>query len=119
MARITLGFRFCWYNQSQQGPVPAPALAEDESSSASEAPSPAPSPEAGRGQISSTAVLRRPLFCWPVALPAVRAWLEPWLMLWRYWRAWSEQPPPPPLGALLEWLWRGRGINLNASYVSP
>jgi hypothetical protein len=32
--------------------------------------------------------------CWPVALRKVRAWLEPWLMLGRYWRAWS------PLGSV-------------------
>jgi hypothetical protein len=72
--------------------------------------------EAGVGKINSTAQRLRPLRSWPVALRAVRAWLEPWIMLWRYWRAWSEQPPPPPLRALLEWLWRGRGIDL---YVSP
>jgi hypothetical protein len=51
-----------------------------------------------------------------VALRAVRAWLEPWIMLWRYWRAWSSAPPPAPLGALLDQLWRGHGIYL---YVRP
>ena len=29
-----------------------------------------------------------------VALRRVRAWLEPAWVLWRCWRAWSDQPPP-------------------------
>jgi hypothetical protein len=59
---------------------------------------------------------RRPLLCWPVALRAVRAWLEPWIMLWRYWRAWSTAPPPASLARLLERLWQGHGLYL---YVRP
>src|SRR5512134_363029 len=49
----------------------------------------------------------RPGVCWPAALRKVRAWLEPWLMLGRYWRAWSLSPPPPELQALLTWVQRG------------
>ena len=30
---------------------------------------------------------------------------------WRWWRAWSALPPPPPLQALLDWLWLGRPID--------
>jgi hypothetical protein len=41
----------------------------------------------------------------------VQAWLHPWTMLWRWWRAWSALPPPPPLQALLDWLWRGHPID--------
>ena len=41
---------------------------------------------------------------WPETLRAVRAWLEPWVMLWRYWRGFSGMPPPPQLKALLEWV---------------
>jgi hypothetical protein len=52
------------------------------------------------------------LSSWPVALRHVRAWLEPGVMLWRYWRGWSDKPPPPALQRLLDWLWQGRGIEL-------
>jgi len=38
--------------------------------------------------------------------------LEPWLMLGRYWRAWSQRPPPPELEALLAWIQRGFPIYL-------
>ena len=31
---------------------------------------------------------------WPEALRAVRGWLEPWVMLWRYWRAFGERSSP-------------------------
>jgi hypothetical protein len=49
----------------------------------------------------------RPPRSWPVALRRVRVWLEPAHFLWRCWRAWSEQPPPPALQALLDWLLAG------------
>ncbi len=57
----------------------------------------------------------RPRVSWPEALRAVRAWLEPWVMLWRYWRGWSALPPPLELARLLEWVWQGRGINLYST----
>ncbi len=60
---------------------------------------------AGRGK-------RRPLTSWPEALRAVRAWLEPWVMLWRYWKAFSELPPPKELKALLERVFSGKGLRL-------
>jgi hypothetical protein len=50
-----------------------------------------------------------------VALRRVRAWLEPWIMLWRYWRSWSPLPPPPGLRGLLEHLRHGHGLDLYAS----
>ena len=49
---------------------------------------------------------------WPEALRSVRAWLEPWVMLWRYWKAFSGMPPPPQLKALLEWVFSGKGLYL-------
>jgi len=51
---------------------------------------------------------------WPEALRAVRGWLEPWVMLWRYWKAFSDLPPPAGLRALLEWVFSGRGLYLYA-----
>ena len=49
----------------------------------------------------------RPNVPWAVALRRVQAWLHPWTMRWRWWRAWSSASPPPPLQALLDWLWLG------------
>jgi hypothetical protein len=51
----------------------------------------------------------RPLLSWPRALRKVRAWLEPWILLQRYWHAWSTLPPPLPLQQLLDaLLWGSR-----------
>jgi len=47
-----------------------------------------------------------------VALRQVRAWLEPAFLLWRCWQAWSNQPPPPALQALLDWLHQGHPLSL-------
>jgi len=33
-------------------------------------------------------------------------------MLWRYWKAFSETPPPKELKALLEWVFSGKGLHL-------
>ena len=57
---------------------------------------------------------RRPPVRWPEALRAVRAWLEPWVLLWRYWRAFSGLPPPAELKALLERVFSGQGLYLYA-----
>ncbi len=57
---------------------------------------------------------RRPSASWPQALREVRGWLEPWVMLWRYWRAFSDLPPPTELRALLERVFSGRGLCLYA-----
>ncbi len=35
-------------------------------------------------------------------------------MLWRYWRAFCDLPPPLELEALLEWVFSGRGLYLYA-----
>ncbi len=55
---------------------------------------------------------RRPKLSWPQALRKVRAWLEPYLMLTRYWQAWSLKPPPRQLQRLLDWLFQGRPLYL-------
>jgi hypothetical protein len=53
----------------------------------------------------------RPTVAWPVALRRVQAWLAPWTYLRRWWRAWSSDPPPAALQALLDWLATGRPID--------
>src|SRR6266700_4055146 len=55
---------------------------------------------------------------WPLVLRQVRAWLDPYIMLNRYWRAFSPLPPPLPLQRLLDRLWRGNGIDFYSS-ASP
>jgi hypothetical protein len=57
---------------------------------------------------------RRLRVSWPQALRAMRAWLGPWVMLWRYWRVFSDLPLPPELEVLLEQEFSGRGLYLYA-----
>ena len=49
---------------------------------------------------------------WPEALRRVRAWLEPYIMLMRYWRAFTDKDPPEELRALLERVFSGEGLYL-------
>jgi hypothetical protein len=56
----------------------------------------------------------RPCVSWPVALRAVRGWLEPWLLLTRWWQAWSDLPPPPAVRQLLDRLWDGHPLDCYA-----
>jgi hypothetical protein len=47
-----------------------------------------------RGKKSSEEKEMRPQLSWPRARRSVRGWLEPWIMLRRYWHGWSQQPLP-------------------------
>lgn len=47
---------------------------------------------------------------WPKALRQARGCLESYIMVWRYWRAYSDLPPPKELGELLERVFSGRGL---------
>src|SRR6266700_579463 len=69
----------------------------------------------GREKKMSEPMVDRPLLSWPQALREVRAWLEPWVMLQRYWRAWSAQPPPLPLQQFLDALCLGMPLFLYNS----
>ena len=40
--------------------------------------------------------------------------MEPYVMLVRYWKAYSDLPPPEELRKLLERLFRGEGLYLYA-----
>lgn len=101
---VWCAFSFCWWHLSHGGGEEpdgqAPVGRADRDARA-------PGEEAGRGGNQRALGKRRPAVCWPAALRKVRGWLEPWLMLGRYWRAWSRQPPPPELQALLAWVQRG------------
>ena len=52
----------------------------------------------------------------PKALRAVRVWLAPWLLLQRWWQAWTDKPPPAELQQLLNALEQGHAISL---YLRP
>jgi hypothetical protein len=54
------------------------------------------------------------LLSWPEALRKMRGRLEPWVTLQRYWRAFSDLPPPKELQKLLNWVFPGRGLYLYA-----
>jgi hypothetical protein len=99
-------FACWWYHQRH--------LADDDGDqpAMADAPAPAAAEEVGWGKSTADP---RPTVTWPAALRAVRAWLEPWGRLWRSWRGWSRQPPPPQLQALLDWVRHGTGIDLYAS----
>lgn len=84
---VCCAFSFCWYHQDHAPASEALAGSQGEEASADEVG--APALEAGKEK-STQAGQRRPQVCWPGALRAVRAWLEPWTMLRRFWRAWSE-----------------------------
>jgi hypothetical protein len=53
---------------------------------------------------------------WPVTLRRVRAWLTPWVVLGRWWRAWSPAAPPFQLRLLLDAAHAGRPLHL---YLPP
>src|SRR5215212_12208233 len=48
--------------------------------------------DAGRGKKSDARAKPPPDLSWPEALRRVRVWLEPYVMLMRYWRAFSDVP---------------------------
>ena len=107
---VCLAFTFCWWESSDllEAETPAgvaPQPKEPDSASQTR------TPEGGK---RSDAPHKAPDLSWPVALRRVRAWLEPYVMLMRYWRAFSDLPPPEELRALLEWVFSGKGLYLYA-----
>ena len=102
---VWCAFSFCWW-QLGHGAAEAPAWLDD----AGAAPRARTGAErrSGAGKKIRRARCRSARGC--AGQPRcgkVRAWLEPWIMLGRYWRAWSPLPPPPALQALLAWVQRG------------
>ncbi len=95
---VCCAFSFCWW---AYGRLPAYALEEP-----AETENPTSRPNRREGK------KRRPLLSSPKASRAVRGWLEPWIMLGRYWRAFTDLPPPKELRALLERVFAGEGIYL-------
>ncbi len=101
---VCCAFTFCWWantDLSEQDAPPGVVLEEGVASTS------ASMVERGKKRTES----RHPL-CWPEALRKVRTWLEPYVMLWRYWKAYSDRPPPKELRRLLEWVFVGKGLYL-------
>jgi hypothetical protein len=107
---VYCAFAFCWWESSDFLEVetsPGVTLQAKESDPASETRM---LPEGGKKKRHPTQA-SGPL----VADGAQeRAWLEPNVMLMRYWRAFSDLPPPKELKALLERAFSGKGLYLYA-----
>ena len=106
-ALVQCAFAFCWWAETRV-PLPAPADVPPPTN----ASAPPPPAERGEKMLHPPSPWLRPWRCWPRALRRVRAWLEPAWILWRYWRAWSDLPPPAALQALLDWVHRGYPLDL-------
>jgi hypothetical protein len=107
---VCLSFTFCWWESSDLLEAETPARVAPQPKEPDSA-SQTRTPEGGK---RSDAPHKAPDLSWPVALRRVRAWLEPYVMLMRYWRAFWDLPPPEELKTLLEWVFSGRGLYLNA-----
>lgn len=110
---VCCAFAFCWWANADvlEGDAPPGVVLDREEP----APTSASAAAAAAGREKRNAEgRRRRLLCWPAALRRVRTWLEPCLMLWRYWKAFSDKPPPEELRALLELLFSSRGLYLYA-----
>jgi hypothetical protein len=106
---VFCAFTFCWWQAAQPAgtatPIGDPALQPQRDRTT------LPSP----GEKSSSAAKLSFGLAWPEALRQVRSWLEPAIMLKRYWCAYSPAPPPLGLQELLVWLRQGNGINIYST----
>jgi hypothetical protein len=103
---VCCAFSFCWQAFLAEHPS-QPASAD-----------PRPPPRRPRGGRRRPGIGAEPAVSssWPMALRAVQAWLTPWSVLQRYWRAWSPTPPPRPLQRLLDAAAAGQPLHL---YLPP
>jgi hypothetical protein len=111
---VCCAFFFCWYHASHTGSK-TPQEAAQGANPETSLPTSVSADGAATGEKISEETPERPQVSWPVALRLVRGWLEPWIMLRRYWNGWSELPPPPALQLLLQWLERGHPIAFYSS----
>ena len=114
---VWCAFSFCWYHASY-GSSKASSEPQEESELEVSSQRNVPADEEGPRKKICERKGARPRVSWPMALRAVRAWLEPWIMLRRYWQGWSPLPPPPALQFLLEWLEQGHTLALYSSACS-
>jgi hypothetical protein len=111
---VCCAFSFCWWAWPSPQEVPidvgsppaAVVLEEEESSSTSAAE------EEEYGGERKAPKTEPPPVTWPRALRKVRSWLQPYVMLLRYWRAYTDLPLPEQLEALLDRLFSAEGLYL-------
>jgi hypothetical protein len=78
---VCCAFTFCWWHASQV------AASERLSDTGTERVEPVEEPNNSIAEKKRVNWQRqRPRVWWPVALRQVRAWLDPWMMIGRYWR---------------------------------
>jgi hypothetical protein len=113
---VYCAFTFCWWQAAQQKSDNTSDLALIGDTVLRPNTPMRHSPSTPRARKKSLAAAKLPLaLSWPRALRLVRSWLEPAIMLRRYWHAYSPSPPPFALHLLLAWLWCGNGINVYTS----
>jgi len=78
-------------------------------------PPPPRGPRGGSGPATNQR-LTGGVVAWPVTLRRVRGWLTPWVVLGRWWLAWSSAPPPAQLRLLLDTAHAGQPLHL---YLPP
>jgi hypothetical protein len=101
---VCCAFSFCWWACGVEGlelvgAPPRSVLEEEEKV----VPAASVRTEEGGKRSEQRRRLRAPLPPWPRALRRVRGWLEPYIMVWRYWRAFTEKDPPEE-GQVLKFL---------------
>jgi Transposase DDE domain len=116
---VCCAFCFCWWAwPSPQevaidvGSPPAAVVLEEESSSSTTIAD-EEGADGGKRKAQKTEPPPPPPVTWPRALRKVRAWLQPYVMLQRYWRAYTDLPPPKQLEALLDRLFCAEGLRLS------
>jgi hypothetical protein len=122
---VCCAFSFCWHaTHGVADPLPPDQPPARQPMPKQRVPDPPPDPVASQaapgrpggragGPIGPHPARWTPAATWPVALRRVRAWLTPWLLLQRCWRAWSTSPP---VQAMLDWVAAGRPLYL---YLPP
>jgi hypothetical protein len=103
---VCCAFSVCWRawfadeGEAIERPHSVPTTHAETSARVTPALWPALRPAGGNeDQFQSTAAPRS--VTWPVTLRRVRAWLDRWTFLWRWWRSCSTAPPPKEIQALL------------------
>ena len=103
-ALVFCAFSFCWWHLDNYD-LPLPPLLSDNSAQ----------PVSDPATPLNNELVSHRILCWPLALRRVRAWLQPFILLQRFWQAFSVDPLPLLLRHFVDSLARGNGIDLYSS----
>ena len=103
-ALVQCAFAFCWWAETA---CPDAGARRPRRREPTRGP---PRRAGGKGGAAPDPPWPRPWRCWPRGAAAGAGLAGTGLFLWRCWRAWSDQPPPPALQALLDWLHQGHPL---------